>query len=580
MCSHFKYLILAIAMTCTLADGQQPPQPRARPAPSLPHARREPLTNGDVIKMVQSGKREGDILATIRSSGTNFDLSAQGCKLLVAGHVSRTLLNAMGGPSGPPCASTSTSSKPQPGGAGPLLGNGNAPLLAGGGKQTQLTAAAPSSGGDHISPGKRGSSSANRSASQKNPGPGGASAKAARPPVTLSAPKQSRKLANPKVNLQDAAIIAVLRKQRNAADAEAAAMKLGIRPAGSQGNLQPSQAMSATAGGGAKNTTAPVPVGARSLSTGSTAHAAKNVVLPPHFSNLAITCSQDPTMRVLTVSGGPTPAIFTPDPKYNFYTITGCCFGSPGTNSKAYIYLQGTFREDFQIQEWNDNWIKLSLDQNISGVDDQNDVTLVIQNNDGKQWTRNGYRFYAARQTVLLPKIPQNDFSLNHFRPDNSLTQNWKPTYTSGSSPSVVPNLPGLSAEVHWDLTSNSDNPVGGNDMYDFSHLHSTFALDSALLEWKDVSCTDPNYNQFAASKNNWSIDWYGASGVQVTWQGQNCKNTWRSCGGAFQGDCFANVPESNYGINVWVVGPRCIDPWTGQKDQSCMTKVQKNLGS
>jgi len=362
--------------------------------------------------------------------------------------------------------------------------------------------------------------------------------------------------------LQDAAIIAVMRKQRNAADAEAAAMKLSIRPAGGQGNLQPSRTMAA--GGGATNKTAAMPISAPPGGTGSTAHSGVTGTLPPQFSNLAITCSHDPSMRALTVSGGPTPAIFTPDPKYNFYTITGCSFGSPGTNSKAYIYYKGTFREDFQIQEWNDNWIKLSLDQNISGVDDQNDVSLVIQNNDGKQWTKNGYRFYAARQTVLLGQIPQNDFSLNHFRPDDSQTKSWKATYTSGSSASAVPNLPGLSAEVHWDLSGNYDNPVGGNDVYDFSHLHSTFALDSTLLEWKDVYCTDPNYKQFAASKNNWAIDWYGASGIQVSWQGQICKNTPGSCGGAFQGDCFANVPESNYGINVWVTGPRGLDPWSG----------------
>jgi hypothetical protein len=424
----------------------------------------------------------------------------------------------------------------------------------------------------------RESSGPNGSASPRNSGPPGASSKAARAAVRLSAPKQGRKITNPKANLQDAAIIAVLRKQRQAADAEAAFMKLGIRQAGVQVSTGSSQTMAASGAGSSASGHAPTANGAISRSAASAAHPYPGVsgTLPSQFSNLVVTCSHDPTMRALTVSGGPTPAIFTPDTKYNFYTITGCSFGSPGTNSKAYIYYQGTFREDFQIQEWNDNWIKLSLDQNIGGVDDQNDVTLVIQSNDGKQWTKSGYRFYAARRTVLLAQIPQSDFSLSHFRPDNSVTQSWKPTYTSGSSPSVIPNLPGLSAEVHWDITTDSANKlVGGNDLYDFSHLHSTFALDSGLMEWKDVSCTDPDYDQFAASKNNWSIDWYGASGVQVSWQGQVCKYTPGSCGGAFQGDCFTNTPESNYGINVWVNGPRCIDPWTGQKDQQCMNQAQ-----
>ena len=389
-------------------------------------------------------------------------------------------------------------------------------------------------------------------------------------PVRLSAPKQGRKITNPKASLQDATIIAILQKQRSAADAEAAQMKLAIRPAGVQTNPGPSQTTAATGAVRGTNKAAPIQNGAISGSPGSAAHPYPGVsgTLPPQYSNLAITCSHDPTMRVLTVSGGPTPAIFTPDPKYNFYTITGCSLGSMGTNSKAYIYYQGTFRENFQIQEWNDNWIKLSLDQNVSGVDDQKNVTLVIQSNDGKQWSKGGYGFYAARDTLLLTQIPQSDFSLNHFRPDDSLTQGWAPTYTSGSSPSVVPNLSGLSAEVHWDMTADpKGNPVGGSDVYNLSHLHSTFALDSAWMEWKDVSCDDPDHLRLATSKNNWAIDWYGASGVQVSWQGQMCQNIPGSCGSGpgLQTDCFAYPPESNYGINVWVTGPRGLDPWTGK---------------
>jgi hypothetical protein len=398
-------------------------------------------------------------------------------------------------------------------------------------------------------------------------GPGSSGSNSKTLPVGLSAPKLGRKITNPKAGLQDAPIIAVLQKQRSAADAEAGAMKLGLRPVGAQVSPGASQTMAATGAGRSANGHAPAP-GAIPGNTAAAPHPSPGVssALPPQFSNLAVTCSHDPIMRVLTVSGGPSPVTFTPDSKYNFYTITGCSFGSPGTNSKVYIYYQGTFREDFQIQEWTDNWIKLSLDQNISGIDDQKDVTLVIQSDNGKQWTKNGYRFYAARQAVLLSRIPQSDFSLNRFRPDSSVTQSWKATYTSASSPSVIPNFSGLSAEVHWDLTTGPDSALlGGADLYDFSHLYPAFALDSALMEWKDVACTDPNYNQFAASKTNWSIDWYGTSGIQVSWQGQVCKNTPGSCGGAFQGDCFADRPQSNYGINVWVTGPRGIDPWTGK---------------
>jgi hypothetical protein len=35
---------------------------------------------------------------------------------------------------------------------------------------------------------------------------------------------------------------------------------------------------------------------------------------------------------------------------------------------------------------------------------------------------------------------------------------------------------------------------------------------------------------------------------------------------------------QSSYGLAVWVLGPRCIDPWTGQKDQSCVNKLKQLL--
>ncbi|HEU5412906.1 MAG TPA: hypothetical protein VFW31_04075, partial [Candidatus Angelobacter sp.] len=126
MCRHFESLILAIVMTCTLAAGQQRP---TRTTPSLPQARQTPLTDRDVIHMVESGKLEADIVTTIRSSRTNFDLSPQGCGLLAAAHVSRTILNAMGDGSRPPCASALELSKPQTSGTGTLLGNGRPTLL-------------------------------------------------------------------------------------------------------------------------------------------------------------------------------------------------------------------------------------------------------------------------------------------------------------------------------------------------------------------------------------------------------------------------------------------------------------------
>lgn len=384
----------------------------------------------------------------------------------------------------------------------------------------------------------------------------------------LSAPQQSRKITNPNAAIQNSQIIAVLQNQTKAAEAEIAAMKLSLHPAGVQVGTGPSQTMASTTAGGSPVGAAPAQANLLASNTAPTTHSSIGAVLPAQFHSLVVTCSYDPTMRVLTVSGGQTPAIFTQDAKYNFYTISGCSFGDPGPNAKAYIYSQGNFREDFQIEEWTDNWLKLSIDPNLKGIDDQDNVTLVIQRADGKQASKSGFRFYAARQTILLPNIPQRYFSLDRFRLDSSVTNSWKPIYTSGSSASVVPNLPNLSAEVQWTLTTDPDGSVvGGSDIYDFSHLHPTFALQDALMEWKDVSC-DPSNEVFAASKDNWGIDWYETSGVKVVWQGQTCNPKPGSCGGGgfpVQPDCFVYPPETNYGVDIWVTGPRGIDPWTGK---------------
>jgi hypothetical protein len=132
MCRHFESVILTIAMTCTLAAGQQRPQPPARTTPSPPQAQQAPLIDRDVIQMVESGKPEAAIVASIRSSRTNFDLSPQGCRLLAGAHVSRTILNAMGNAGQPPCTSAAETSKPQTNAGGTLLGNGNPTLLGDG----------------------------------------------------------------------------------------------------------------------------------------------------------------------------------------------------------------------------------------------------------------------------------------------------------------------------------------------------------------------------------------------------------------------------------------------------------------
>jgi hypothetical protein len=143
MCRQFGTLPLICAMAFGLATGQQRPKPAAGSAPRSAQAGQEQLTDRDVIQMVESGKPEATIVSTIRSSRTNFDLSPQGCKLLAASHVSRTILNAMTAPRQQPCASIAEPSRTQTNSAGTLIGNGSPTLLGDGSVHSP-------SGGSHV----------------------------------------------------------------------------------------------------------------------------------------------------------------------------------------------------------------------------------------------------------------------------------------------------------------------------------------------------------------------------------------------------------------------------------------------
>ena len=393
-------------------------------------------------------------------------------------------------------------------------------------------------------------------------------------------PKSGTKISNPHAAMQSAAIIAMLQRQKQAADLEATQMKIGIRPAGPNGlpatESQPMSSPGVNSPNKAKLPNANIQKAPATGSIGpervSGAPGNSSLYTQAHqIDTTVLTCAHDPTMRILKVSGDAAPATFTPDVKYNFYTITGCSFGNPGSNAQVYIYKGSTFHQKFQIQEWHENWIKLNLDPTLSGVLDQDNLTLVVQRADGMQTSKSGFKFYAARETKLLRQIPQQYFSLNKFRPDNAATSSWQATYTSPSSSSdtALPSLGGLTAEVWWqfpsyELKGNFDPYVlrSGDDYYEFSHLQPGFAPDSAWMEWVDISCDQGNL--VTDSKGKFDLEWTNDNKLRVFWTGEICKV--HNGGFGVQSDDFQMPPGSMYGVNVWVTGPRGVDPWTGNQ--------------
>lgn len=282
---------------------------------------------------------------------------------------------------------------------------------------------------------------------------------------------------------------------------------------------------------------------------------------------VVLTCAHDPAMRILNVSGSYFPATFTTITKYNFYTITGCSFGNPGSNAKVYIYKGATFHQEFQIQQWNDNGIQLNLDPNLTGVLDQDNLTLVVQRADGQQASKTGFKFYAAREKRLLSRIPRQFFGLDKLTTTN--TSSWTGTYNSPASQTDGWGFSGMTSEVQWDeglpfVKGNFDSadlPSPGTDIYGLSHLQPGFTPTDASISWQNADCS--NDGGTLVTSGNFGGQFMSNGDLWITWQGQNCKNVSCGNGGLFSTDCFTS-PFTNYGLDVWVEGPRGVDPWTG----------------
>src|SRR6185436_10354555 len=102
----------------------------------------------------------------------------------------------------------------------------------------------------------------------------------------------------PKASAQDAAIIAVLQNQRQSADAEAAQMKLGIRPA--VPSSAPSRTMSAGGNAPMIPSTAVQPVSvAANTPQNPTSSTNRYGALPQGLiPGLALQCGHDPSLRI------------------------------------------------------------------------------------------------------------------------------------------------------------------------------------------------------------------------------------------------------------------------------------------
>lgn len=540
--SRLATAVLSVGLAISAAAPSASPQAAPTETQGAPQDR---MTNAEVHRLLKERRSDAEIVRHIHSaiqSGTAaFDLSPNALIALHQAGASNIVLNAM-------------------------MGDGSV-----------RPAGSNSSSGAYTGTTRSGGNGANADALNPQPLPPNQ-----RNPrlssVKLETPVKNSMQVPGAVNWGD--IIAVLEKESGGAQMEASQMTkttllrptqqpsttpLNTTSASGTATVAPTGAASNTATPNAARLSNQAPQKRQPPQPASAGSVSPLAVMPAGVrTGPAIACSHDPTMRILTISGLEAPATFSPDPRYTLYTITGCSFGDAGTNAKVYLY-QSAFRLDFQIQEWNDNGIKFVLDPNLTGVLDQVNATLVVQRADGKQATKSGCKFYAARETRMLPLIPRANFALNKFTPSD--TSALQVIYTSPSSSEVAPNISGYSAEVSWTDAKagyNKDHPnfsawmPGGEDIYRFKNLQPGFVVENAALAHKDLACPSGTLH----TQGTFSASFVGDE-LHVSWQGQTC--TYTGCGGFGQADCFANGPGSNYAVNVTITGPRGVDPWTGK---------------
>jgi len=427
--------------------------------------------------------------------------------------------------------------------------------------------------------------------------------------IKLGLRKTSPKILNPRAVLHDAGVIAVLQRQKQAADIEAAQMKIGIRPAGpaglpavqSQPKLQPplqpqSQPMPASGANIPNKAKVPAPANIQRVPATGTIAPGKVSDAPGNNSSLyaqahsidttALTCAHDPTMRILKVSGDAAAATFTPIEKYNLYTISGCSFGGSNANNKVYIFGKGSFQGNFLIRFWSENSITIALDPALSGVLDQDNLTLVVQRGDGTQANRNGFKFYAARGDLQGNPVPVAAIASSQFSakmPVDLQTLILPNTYAS-PSPDSTPADP--TTEIERLFNTPPWGPT--TDTFQFKNLAAGFLPAGAnLVYWYIVPPDCPGLLEAPKVpvrkvgdptldvQGNWDVAW-DAGNLVIHTTVEGCRQRYVGPGNS---DASYWTSFSRYAVEVWVLGPRCVNPWTGLADPQCVSDTKKQLG-
>jgi len=250
--------------------------------------------------------------------------------------------------------------------------------------------------------------------------------------------------------------------------------------------------------------------------------------------------------------------VFTQDPKYDDYRISGCNFGQ----SQGQVYLNGPFRVGqvpLQIQSWTDTAIEVKIAPNLTGEPDQSNVALVIAPSGNAPARLQGCKFYAMRQEVTLTRFPQGQVTLASIVDD------------AGASVTSVKYSSPYNGIGRQDQQSANDTFAGGvdrfnetrfnpqgTDVWDFSTLAPGFVPTQFSLSHWNGQCASGGSAVLVDDDTVYTDGQWGAQ-----WDPGNPKRLivnlaeWH-CHATYSGD----TSNSSYALEVQVTGPIGVNPW------------------
>ncbi len=275
--------------------------------------------------------------------------------------------------------------------------------------------------------------------------------------------------------------------------------------------------------------------------------------------NLSVLGCSTKQLMILSINGVKTGIsnpniVFTQDPQYNDYKISGCNFGS----TQGQAHLNGPFRSGvvpLQIKSWTDNLIEVMLDPNLKGEPDQNSVTLVINPVGSAQAQLQNCKFYALRQQVMLPHLlSSSSVTLAQIIDDNGTPV---PTvkFASPYKDPLTSDTTTFTAGVDR-YDSYRFNPA--TDIWDLSNLAPGFvATEFSLSHWATEDC-EQGFNVFLSDPTIYNDGQWGAQ-----WDPGNPKRILvnvaeQHCHDGYRGQDASN---SSYALEIQVTGPIGVNP-------------------